>query len=132
MANSMLHVNLRPRRGVREAQLHDLHRRVKSLGPRQRRSGIREESSDLSSGRGDALPRPWYVLGGWVVCVRCGRRYAQGSGRRTAPRLQAPQTPPGRSPPAIEQRKFTPRKIHATRLRSVVLGAIFLWLHGMI
>ena len=31
MANSMLHVNLRPRRGVREAQLHDLHKGGESL-----------------------------------------------------------------------------------------------------
>ena len=63
MAHSMLHVNLRPRRGVREAQLHDLHTGAESLAGGSAGAGLWSRSSGLRSGRGAALPRR-------LVCTR--------------------------------------------------------------
>ena len=57
----MLHVNLdellRPRRGVREAQLHDLHTGAESLAGGSAGAGLWSRSSGLRSERGEALPR---------------------------------------------------------------------------
>ena len=54
---------LRPRRGVREAQLHDLHTGAESLVGGSAGAGPWSRSSGLRSGRGAALPRR-------LVCTR--------------------------------------------------------------
>ena len=97
MANSMLHVNLRPRRGVREAQLHDLHTGAESLVGGSAGAGPWSRSSGLRSGRGAALPRRLVCTrGGQAVYVRSGRRCVECWGRCarvTAPHARSPQFP---------------------------------------
>ena len=70
----MLHVNLdellRPRRGVREAQLHDLHTGAESLAGGSAGAGLWSRSSGLRSERGEALPRRLVGVGGQAVHAR--------------------------------------------------------------
>ena len=134
----MLHVNLdellRPRRGVREAQLHDLHTGAESLAGGSAGAGLWSRSSGLRSERGEALPRRLVrSRGAGRVCKVVAAVRGVSGALRTGHRTTHHTTRRARAPPMgrkcmIATQPDTSVWCHPTMIcgSSALLGAIVL------